>query len=104
ARILDADLLHDQNAAVLLAIVLSSICYAFYHLSDLENINPETDGMVIMNFLASHFWKGICFGALFWMYGFSSAVICHIVVELIAGFINKYVYVSVISSVRPSHR
>lgn len=104
ARIINVEFVANLDISLLIALFLSSLTSSFYHLSDLISVRDKENEVIVLKVLISHFWKSMCYGFLFWKFGFTAAVICHIFVELVSAYINQHLISISISSFTPRHK
>jgi CAAX prenyl protease-like protein len=80
ARILQVEFLDDPNTAMLLAILLAAVGSSLSHISDLSRLNFDRISMALLAVMLINFWAALCYGWLFWKYGLTAAILCHMTV------------------------
>jgi membrane protease YdiL (CAAX protease family) len=65
-----------------LAVILSALVFALYHLAGLQQLGAEPSKASIWSTLLNNVWGGILFGAAFILYGLFAAMLAHALAHL----------------------
>jgi hypothetical protein len=84
ARIFTRELLTDPNEAMIAAIILAAVASSLVHIADLARVNFNRLSMAAVAIVLVHFWGALYYGWLFWQYGLTAAIICHVLVIFIS--------------------
>lgn len=82
----------DAAAAIPLAIVLSALLFAFFHLVGGRQIGLTKDPMETGLIIVDNTWGGIVFGWLFWQHGLAAAMIAHAALHIAWFPIERWFY------------
>jgi hypothetical protein len=84
ARILSRELLTDPNEAMITAIILAAVASSLAHVADLARVNFNRLSSAAVAIVLVHFWGALYYGWLFWQYGLTAAIMCHVLVIFIS--------------------